>query len=81
MMRKLCLVLATSAIGVTGAAYAASFADIDSNADGTINAEEFAAAYPEVAEDAWTTADANGDGMLSEEEHIAAVADGLLSAE
>jgi len=81
MMRKLSILLASGVIGLTGAAYAASFADIDSNADGSVSADEFAAAYPDAGQDAWTAADANADGMLSQEEHTAAVEAGTLPAE
>jgi hypothetical protein len=80
-MRKLCTILAASVIGMAGAAYAASFADIDANGDGAITTEEFAAAYPDATQDTWTAADANGDGALSSDEHVAAVSAGLLSAE
>lgn len=81
MMRKLSTLIASGIIGLAGAAYAASFADIDSNADGSVSADEFAAAYPDAGQDAWTAADANGDGMLSQEEHTAAVEAGTLPAE
>ncbi|HUS53376.1 MAG TPA: EF-hand domain-containing protein [Thermohalobaculum sp.] len=80
-MRKLFIALTAGAIGMTGAAYAASFADIDSNGDGAITTEEFAAAYPDSGQDAWTAADANGDGALSADEHVAAVASGVLPDE
>lgn len=80
-MRKLFIVLATGVFGLTGAAYAASFADIDANGDATITTEEFAAAYPDSGQDVWTAADTNGDGVLSEDEHVAAVASGVLPAE
>jgi Ca2+-binding EF-hand superfamily protein len=78
MMKKLCILIATGVMGMTGAAYAASFAEIDANGDGAISADEFAAAYPEVGQDAWTAADTNGDGMLTEDEHVAAVEAGTL---
>jgi len=81
MMNRLFTLLAVGAIGLGGAAYAASFADIDANGDGSISQDEFAAAYPDASADAWTAADANGDGMLSEEEHVAAVQQGVLPAE
>lgn len=81
MMSRLCTLLASGLIGVASAAGAASFADVDANADGAITQEEFAAAYPDAGSDAWTAADANGDGALSEEEHVAAVESGILPAE
>ena len=81
MMNRLCTLVAASLIGVASAASAASFADIDSNGDGAISPDEFAAAYPDAGSDAWTAADANGDGALSEDEHVAAVAAGVLPAE
>lgn len=81
MMRKLSILLASGIIGLAGAASAASFADIDANADGSVSADEFAAAYPDAGQDVWTAADANGDGMLSEQEHTAAIEAGVLPAE
>ncbi len=78
MLKKLTVLFASGMIASAGAAYAASFGDVDADGDGVITQEEFAAAYPEAGEEAMTTADANGDGQLSEEEHTAAVEDGLL---
>ncbi len=81
MFRKLMVLLAAGSIGTAGAAYAASFGDIDADGDGAVTQEEFAAAYLEAGEDAWTQADANGDGQLDMEEHQAAVDAGVLPAE
>ena len=80
-MRKLAILFAVSAFGLAGAAHAASFAEIDANGDGVIDAEEFAAAYPDAGADAMTAADLNGDGLLSSEEHVAAVEAGVLPAQ
>lgn len=81
MYRMLWTALIAGVIGTAGAAYAASFGDIDANGDGAVTQEEFAAAYPEAGEAAWTQADANADGQLSEDEHRAAVDAGVLPAE
>ncbi len=78
MLKKLTVLIASGVIASAGAAYAASFADLDADGDGVITQEELAAAYPEVGEDAMAAVDANGDGQISEDEHTAAVEDGLL---
>lgn len=81
MMKKLSALIAASLIGIASAAGAASFTDVDANADGAISPDEFAAAYPDAGSDAWTAADANGDGALTEDEHVAAIESGVLPAE
>lgn len=78
MLKKLTVLIASGVIASAGAAYAASFADLDADGDGVITQEELAAAYPEVGEDAMAAVDANGDGQISEDEHAAAVDAGLL---
>ena len=81
MLRKLLALTAAGVIGSAGLVHAASFADMDANGDGTVTQEEFAAAYPEAGEEAWSAADANGDGQLSEDEVVAAVEGGIIPAE
>lgn len=81
MNRMLWTALIAGVLGTAGVASAASFGDIDANGDGAVTQEEFAAAYPEAGEDAWTQADANGDGQLSEDELTAAVEAGVLPAQ
>ncbi len=78
MLKKLTALIASGVIASAGAAYAASFEDMDADGDGVVTPEEFAAAYPEAGEDALATVDVNGDGQISENEHTAAVDDGLL---
>lgn len=78
MLRKLTVLIASGVIASAGAAYAASFVDLDADGDGVITQEELAAAYPEMGEDAMAAVDANGDGQISEDEHAAAVDAGLL---
>ena len=81
MMSRLCTLFAAGVIGLAGAAHAASFTDIDANADGAISQEEFAAAYPDAGDDAWTAADADADGTLTEAELAAAVEAGVVPVE
>lgn len=81
MLRKLLALTAAGLIGSAGLVHAASFSDIDADGDGAVTQEEFAAAYPEAGEEAWSAADANGDGQLSEEELTAAVESGVIPAE
>lgn len=78
MLKKLTVLIASGVIASAGAAYAGSFTDVDADGDGVITQEEFAAAYPDVGEDAMAAVDANGDGQISEDEHAAAVDAGLL---
>lgn len=80
MLKKLTVLIASGVIASAGAAYAASFADVDANGDGVISQEEFAAAYPDAGADVMASIDTNGDGQISEEEHAAAVEAGLLPA-
>ena len=78
MLKNLTVLIASGVIASAGAAYAASFTDVDANGDGVITQEEFAAAYPDAGEEAMASVDSNGDGQISEEEHAAAVEAGLL---
>lgn len=81
MIKKLLALTAAGIIGSAGLVHAASFADIDANEDGAVTQEEFAAAYPDAGEEAWSAADANADGQLSEDELTAAVESGVIPAE
>ena len=52
----------------------------DADGDGMVSMEEFAAAWPDLAEDSFTMVDANGDGMLDTDEIATATDAGLLPA-
>lgn len=73
--------LAPAAFGLLIAATPAVFAQDagpDTDGDGMVSMEEFAAAWPELAEDAFLAADTNADGALDEDEIAAAAAAGVL---
>ncbi len=53
---------------------------MDANADGMYSMEELMAAFPEMTQETFTTADANADGSLDAEELAQAQADGLIPA-
>lgn len=78
MMLKRVAALAAGLGAVTGIAIAASFTQVDANADGMITQDEFAAAYPDAGAEAWTATDVNGDGVVTEDELVAAVEAGVL---
>ncbi|MGM0583882.1 MAG: EF-hand domain-containing protein [Pseudomonadota bacterium] len=80
MQKLLWMTTAAAALGLAGAAAAASFSDVDANDDGVITQEEFNAAYPEAGENLWMQIDANGDGEVTEDEHQAALDAGALPA-
>ena len=72
---------------VTAAALAALLAGpvlaqaaMDTDADGMYSMEELMAAFPDMTQETFTTADANGDGSLDAEELAQAQADGLIPA-
>ncbi len=72
---------ATAAFGLLLAASPALFAQdagADADGDGLVSMEEFAAAYPDLAEDTFTLVDANADGALDADEIAAATDAGLL---
>lgn len=50
------------------AAFAASFAEADADASGTVSAQEAASVMPNLTEDVFKAADADGSGDLSEAE-------------
>lgn len=81
MHRMLWIPLIAGMLGVAGAAHAASFGEVDENADGIVSQDEFAAAYPEAGQDLWVQIDANADGQVTEDEFQAAVDGGLIEAE
>jgi hypothetical protein len=66
-MKKLILTAAVLALA-SGFAWAQSFEELDTDADGMISSEEAAGAGMDVS-----TADTDGDGALSQEEYDAAM--------
>lgn len=69
------------AFGLLIAATPASFAQDagpDVDGDGLVSMDEFAAAYPDLGEDAFMVADANADGALDADEIAAAAEAGVL---
>lgn len=80
-MRKSLLIALTTGSLVVGTAALAAFADIDSDGDGLLSADEFAAGFPDLGAEAFVSIDTDADGMVSEPEHVAAVEAGLLPAE
>ena len=69
-MKKFLAVLAVSLLTVS-AAQAAEFADVDTDADGTITLDEAVAAMPDMTEDAFAAADTDEDGGLNADEFAA----------
>ena len=57
--------------GGMGRGAEASFARMDADKDGKVTPEEFAAAYPQMKEAAFTSIDTNGDKVISKEEWMA----------
>ncbi|MCL5777554.1 EF-hand domain-containing protein [Limibaculum sp. FT325] len=78
MMVKRIAALAAGIGAIAGVALAASFGDIDTDADGMITQEEFAAAFPDAGAEIWTATDVNADGVVTEDELAAAVESGVL---
>lgn len=64
----------------TPALFALDVADIDSDGDGMITIEEFAAAFPDLTPDEFTLADTDADGLISGDELSAAAEAGILPA-
>lgn len=61
-------------------AFAADMTAADTDGDGMISAEEFAAAYPDAEPSIFVAVDVNADGMIDAEEFETATADGGLLA-
>ncbi len=70
-MQKTILGLATAALLIPAASFAATFAEIDADGDGSVTVEEVTAAMPDADAAAIAALDADGDGMISEEEFAA----------
>lgn len=60
--------IAAAAALLAAPAFAASFAEVDADADGAVSLSEAQAAMPDLSVDDFTVADVNGDGALSETE-------------
>jgi len=69
-MKKFFAVIAVSLLAIT-AAQAAEFADVDTDADGTITLDEAVAMMPDLTEDAFNAADTDEDGSLNADEFAA----------
>lgn len=67
VMKRILAALAVSALAV-GAAQAADFAEVDTDADGIVSLDEAVSMMPDLTEDAFISADANADGALTAEE-------------
>lgn len=74
-MKSTLIPMAAALLFATSAS-AATFAEVDANADGWVTPEEFAAAMPDATQDDFVKIDVNGDGAISEEEMAAATAAG-----
>jgi Ca2+-binding EF-hand superfamily protein len=79
-MRKLTLAL-IAIFATTTVAFAAEMSDSDTNQDGVLSVEEFAAGHAEVDPAAFATIDANADGMIDAAEYEAAKQAGGALAE
>ncbi|MEM9473221.1 MAG: EF-hand domain-containing protein [Pseudomonadota bacterium] len=66
-MKRVFAVLAVAMLAA-GAAQAADFADVDTDADGSVSLDEAVSQMPDLTEDAFLSADANEDGALSPDE-------------
>lgn len=66
-MKRFLAVFAISVMAI-GAAQAADFADVDTDADGSVSLDEAVSQMPDLTEDAFLSADANEDGALSADE-------------
>jgi Ca2+-binding EF-hand superfamily protein len=70
-MRKTLLTLAVAALAMPAVLSAATFEEVDTDADGSISMEEAMAAMPDVAAEDLQALDADGDGALSPDEFAA----------
>ena len=77
---RLTPVIVLASLAAATSAYAADMTAADTDSDGNISAEEFAAAYPDTDPAVFVAVDANADGMIDAEEFEAATADGGLLA-
>ncbi len=66
-MKRFFAVLGVSVLAV-GAVQAAEFADVDTDADGSVSLDEAVSQMPDLTEDAFLSADVNEDGALSPDE-------------
>ena len=66
-MKKV-LGVALISLFASSTAFAASFADADTDASGTVSAQEAATVMPNLTEEIFKAADADGSGDLSEAE-------------
>ena len=53
-------------------------AELDTNGDGLITADELSAVFPDVTAETFAEIDADGNGAMDDEEMAAAVAAGLI---
>jgi len=70
-MRKTLLTLTIAAFSVPALLSAATFEEVDADADGSISMEEAMAAMPDVSTEDLLVLDADGDGALSADEFAA----------
>lgn len=75
------LAAATVSVVAATSAHAASMAEFDTDGNGSINFEEYDAAFgPDMTEEQFRIIDTNGDGMIDETEYAEATAhSGLLA--
>lgn len=66
-MKRFFAVLAVSVLAV-GSAQAADFAEVDTDADGSVSLDEAVSMMPDLTEDAFISADADADGALTADE-------------
>ena len=73
--------LTAAALAALIAAPAFAQTEMDANADGLYSMDELMAAFPEMTEETFTTADTNADGQLDAEELAQARENGLIPRE
>lgn len=67
-MKKTLLITAIAALSVAGAAAAAEFAEVDTDASGLLSLQEVQVIAPDVTQDQFDIYDGDSDGSLDEEE-------------
>ena len=77
---KLSHIAFLAVVAGAGSAYAADMLAADTNGDGMISADEFAAAYPDVDPATFVAVDVNADGMIDAAEFETATGEGGLLA-